>query len=227
MGTATRSVCAARSVAVCTTGAVLASAAVGLHLAGEQTWGFVMVVALVALLAFVELGGRRAEPVPAESPFSGGASEWSEGVGSDIAREISRCRRHGIPLAVVVGRPVGGFTGKRGQRTQLGRLIQQMCRRTDIVVVDRRVGRFLILAPHAGAAESQRALTRIRAALSNEMGLQVEAGVAHLGWDAVTWEGLVASAESRCSPTSTTQTIDLRPNRQETTPSKAGRNIAS
>jgi len=131
--------------------------------------------------------------------------------GNEILTEMARSRRHERPLSVTVLAPdaqsfdlaveraaddVLRAIRSRYVRSNIGRLIADQLRRSDILFEDNRSGRFLVLSPETGDEGAALLVERIRAAASGA-GLHLDTGTASFPDHAVSFEQLVELAERR------------------------------
>jgi hypothetical protein len=131
--------------------------------------------------------------------------------GNEILTEMARSRRHERPLSITVLAPdshsfdlaveraaddVLRAIRSRYVRGNIGRLIADQLRRSDILFEDARTGRFLVLSPETGDEGAGLLIGRIRAAAS-AAGLRLDTGTASFPDHAVSFEQLVELAERR------------------------------
>ncbi len=127
-------------------------------------------------------------------------AKLSSATDREIAREVARCRRHHLPLSVIVLRIDDAVLDGPGARAwrELVRRVHGEVRRIDLVAADRRRGRLLVVAPHTGSEEVQPFIDRLCDSLQRRLPVRVHAGVAALPDDALIWEDLLEQAERRC-----------------------------
>jgi len=131
--------------------------------------------------------------------------------GEDIHQELIRSRRHHRPLTVMVAkfdpksidvdlhrhvREIQQAMMARYAHVGLARLISQQARRIDLVADQQDQGRFIILSPESDVAGATALAERIRVAAEQQLGVAVTYGVASFPQDALTFEELVAYAET-------------------------------
>ncbi len=179
--------------------AVLMAGGPGLAMGGLVGAALVLTVWMVTLLRRLSLGTGRSEQHPGDHPAVVEA-EASFATDREIAREVARCRRHHVPLSVIMLRIDSAVADRPGSRTwrEVVRRVHGEVRRIDLVAGDRRRGRLLVVAPHTSSDEVQPFIDRLCDSLHRRLPVRVHVGVAALPGDALMWADLLEQAERRC-----------------------------
>lgn len=136
-------------------------------------------------------------------------TDFAEGQGL-IYREIRRARLHKRPvglLAIAPATTMDNFTldrfSKEAQEAIIGRYVQArianllLSELDDYNIVTQRNNHFVALLPEAAEDDVPAIMERLRRSAEEQLGIQLKIGLSHFPQDAVTFEQLLATAESR------------------------------
>ena len=127
-----------------------------------------------------------------------------------IKKEMLRSRRHEHPLSVMVVEPLSNALEANLQRAvqdvqraitrryvlgSLGRAISEETRRTDLVVRRDDAGQFVILCPETTLDGTMALTDRIRAGVTERLGIPVAFGIATFPDEALSFDELLRKAE--------------------------------
>lgn len=129
-----------------------------------------------------------------------------------VRAEMTRSRHYHRPLSVIVAVPPSDGVQivapvlvqeaeqafvHRYASARLVTLIRKEIRLMDTVLEDRKNGRFIILCPEINGQNSGVLIERIRMAVEQELGIEVQCAAASFPDKALTFEELVSQAESQ------------------------------
>ncbi len=132
-----------------------------------------------------------------------------------IGLELTRSRRHGHPLTilVIVPEPVPEIKGETGASASVrrdllerftaarfGQIISEQARHTDLILRD-QVGRFIILCVETDLVHSTTLAERIQRAFQERLNSHMEWGVATFPEEALNFEDLLRIAQTRIGQT--------------------------
>ena len=130
----------------------------------------------------------------------------------DIKIEMTRSRRNGMPLGFVVLEPdaasfswaldkaaieIGKLLHTRYCLTRLGSLLEELLRRTDLIIEVPEKKQFLLICPETDIPKLDFLVERIEKAVSNNLGIAIKSGTAYFPQESLTFEELLEKATSR------------------------------
>ena len=142
--------------------------------------------------------------------------------GELVRAEMTRSRHYHRPLSVIVAAPEADSMQlvlpmliqeaehafvHRYATARLATLIRKELRLLDTVLEDRKNGRFIILCPEINGQNSTILIERIRMAISQQLGIEVQCAAASFPDTALTFEELVSQAESKLQEEAKQKTI--------------------
>jgi hypothetical protein len=133
-----------------------------------------------------------------------------------IDNELARCQRYHHSLPALVLRLQSTDLGEASRQheplqrdmlvrftnAKLGQIISDLSRRIDIVLRDRRNGRFIVLCPETSVENVPVLAERLREEVYESLGLVLVWGSAVFPDDAPTFENLIIIAQQRAKPES-------------------------
>jgi hypothetical protein len=153
---------------------------------------------------------------------SGRVKHRTESLGN-IQDELTRSRRYNHPLSLILVEPeqvsihpylhrvvaqVQESMMERYVNTSLGKIISDLFRRTDLVIIDDDRDRFIVLCPETEFPQAQILAERIHTLIGTQLGVEVNCGISSFPAEALTFEELVHQAEQKLVPPSTSLPVE-------------------